>query len=92
VIVSPLVRPLVLAAGLAIAAAGCGSGSDEPSQEEGSTDRAIERLVDYGLTTEQATCVVDELGAPAVTESADVNALVESEPYRDAIDGCVDAG
>jgi hypothetical protein len=80
----------VLALALAIGATGCGSDGGGDTQQQGVKVRAVERLHDYGLTKEQATCVVDELGASTVVEAPDVGALADGKPYQDAVSGCVD--
>lgn len=88
-------RPLAVAATVLVAVlalvglGGCGGSEDDPAIE-GPRAQAIERLVDYGLTDDEATCVADELGAQTVVEAADVNALAEGQAYRDAADRCID--
>lgn len=88
-------RPLAVAAtALAVVLgmvglAGCG-GSDEDPSVAGARAQAVEKLRDYGLTDEQAECLADELGPESVVESTDLNALVDSQEYRDAADACID--
>jgi hypothetical protein len=89
----PRLRPIgavALALALAVAATACGSDGPGDTEQQGARDRAVERLHDYGLTTGQAECVVDELGAPAVVEAPDLNALTDGQDYQDAVSGCVD--
>jgi hypothetical protein len=52
----------------------------------------VERLHDFGLTEEQASCIVDEVGAEAVVEASDLTALTDSQQYRDAAEACLDEG
>src|SRR3954470_9397377 len=66
-----------------------GSGSDDPSTS-GPTKQAAERLRDFGLTADQASCVVDEVGADTVVEATDLNAFADSQQYRDAAEACID--
>jgi hypothetical protein len=88
-------RPLAVAATVIVAAlalvglGGCGGSDDDPATT-GPRTQAVERLRDYGLTEDQATCIADELGAETVVEAADVNALAEGQAYRDAAEGCID--
>jgi hypothetical protein len=86
-------RALLLAAAATVAAVLGGCGDDGRTETDpAATAQATERLVGYGLTDDQAECVVEELGADAVTEAPDLNALVEGQAYRDAVEGCVDDG
>lgn len=84
------------AAALALAAvlsctfvASCSSSGSDP-EDTGPTKQAVEQLRDYGLTAEQASCVVDEVGADTVVEATDLNALADSQQYRDAAKACID--
>ena len=88
---SPRTALLVLAlvASLALAA-GCGGDGDDDPATTGPRAQAVEKLRDYGLTAEQARCVVDEVGADTVVEASDVNALTEGQAYRDAAEECID--
>ncbi|MCB0962365.1 MAG: hypothetical protein KDA98_03550 [Acidimicrobiales bacterium] len=83
------VAATVLLAGGALAA--CSSDGDDVDAD-GARDQAIEQLVDFGLDQDQATCVVDRLGADAVVEAADLTALAESQDYRDAATACTGDG
>jgi hypothetical protein len=91
VIVFQTVRRAVLTGVVLLALTAC-SGDGEPTPPQGSVDRAVERLVDYGLTTDEAACVADALGPATVVEAGDINAFADSEAYRDAVEGCIDAG
>lgn len=89
----PRARLLAAAAAAALVLGGCGDdGGGGDDADPAAATQATERLVGYGLTEEQATCVVDELGAATVTEAPDLNALVEGQAYRDAAEGCVSDG
>jgi hypothetical protein len=68
----------------------CSSGGSNPD-ETGPTNQAVEKLRDFGLTTEQAECVVDEVGAESVVEATDLNAYTDSQQYQDAAEACIDA-
>ena len=70
-------------------ASSCSSGGSDP-EETGPTKQAVEQLRDYGLTAKQAACVVDEIGADTVVEATDLNALADSQQYRDAAKACID--
>lgn len=80
---------LAIAVGLVSGAAACGGSSDDPATT-GPRDQAVEKLRSYGLTADQARCIVDELGADTVVEAADTNALTEGQAYRDAAEECID--
>ena len=67
---------------------GCGGSDDDPAVT-GPRTQAVEKLRDYGLTAKDAACVADELGAETVVEATDLNALAESQEYRDAADACI---
>ena len=67
---------------------GCGASDDDPAVT-GPRAQAVEKLRDYGLTARDAACVADELGAETVVEATDLNALAESQEYRDAADACI---
>lgn len=90
------VRAGLLALATAIAPvlvlAGCGSGSSSDPATAGPAKQAVEKLRDYGLTAEQARCVVQEVGAQTVVEAADLNAFTDSQQYRDAAKVCVTDG
>ena len=80
---------------LAVAAVltGCGGsdGATDPASS-GPRAQAEEKLVAFGLTEDQASCIVEDLGADTVVEATDLNALTDSGPYRDAADTCTDGG
>ena len=80
----------LLAVALVAAGAGCSKDDGSDPESTGPTKQAVERLHDYGLTTEEARCVTDELGAEAVVEATDLTALTDSQQYRDAAKACVD--
>jgi hypothetical protein len=82
----------VAVASLALLVASCSSDGGSDPEQTGPTDQAVERLHDFGLTKEQAGCIVDEIGAEAVVEASDLNALTESQQYRDAAEACLDEG
>jgi hypothetical protein len=83
---------LLAAASAALVLGGCGDDGAADDADPAATAQATERLVGYGLTEDQAACVVDELGAATITEASDLNALVEGEAYRAAADGCIGDG
>lgn len=86
-------RAAALAVAVALATTGCGGdGGSDGADTTGPRTRAVEQLRDLGLTADQADCVVDELGAETVVEATDLNALTESQQYRDAATTCVDDG
>ncbi len=76
---------LVLVVGLG----GCG-GSDNGDDPEstGVRDRAMEQLRAYGLPEDQATCVVDAMGAETVAATRDMEVLAAGQEYRDAVEDC----
>ena len=82
----------VLAATLVIGAASCSSGEGSDPETVGPQQQAVERLRDFGLGKDEATCIVDEVGADAVVEATDLNALTDSQQYRDAAEACIDGG
>ncbi len=79
----------VFAVSLATVAASCTSDSSDP-ESTGPTKQAVERLHEFGLTDQQARCVVDEVGADTVVEATDLNALTDSQQYQDAAEACID--
>lgn len=84
-------RAAALALALGVAATACGSSGSDPATS-GPRAQAVERLQDYGLPKDQATCLVRELGAETVVEVGDLDALVDSQEYRDAARTCIEAG
>ena len=80
---------LLLAASLVTVATACGDEGSDP-ETSGPAKQAVERLHDFGLTTEQARCIVDEVGADSVVEATDLNALTDSQEYQDAAEACID--
>lgn len=68
----------------------CSSEGSDPEQT-GPNKQAVEKLRDFGLTAEQAECVVDEVGAESVVEATDLNAYTDSQQYQDAAKACIDA-
>ncbi len=80
----------LLAASLVLVAASCSDSDGSDPERTGPTKQAVERLHDFGLTNEQARCMVDEIGAESVVEATDLNALTESQQYRDAAETCLD--
>ncbi|MCB1039613.1 MAG: hypothetical protein R2701_07055 [Acidimicrobiales bacterium] len=90
-------RPAAVAATLLVAAlgtlglAGCGDSDGGPAARAERT-QAVERLQDYGLSDDQASCVVDALGAETIVEATDLNAFTEGQDYRDAADRCTADG
>lgn len=81
-------RALLALVAAALVLVGCGGSSDGP-ETRGPRDQAVEQLRSFGLSQDEATCVVDELGPDTVIEAADLNALAESKPYRDAAEACI---
>ena len=90
-------RPLAVAATALVVVlgvlglGGCGGGSDDDPSVTGPKAQAVEELQDYGLTEEQADCIADALGPQSVVEATDLNALVDSQEYRDAADACIES-
>jgi hypothetical protein len=80
----------LLAASLVLVASSCSKSDGSDPERTGPTKQAVERLHDFGLTTEQARCVVDEVGAASVVEATDLNALTGSQEYQDAAKTCLD--
>jgi hypothetical protein len=80
---------MLVAASLITVAASCSASDGSDPESTGPTHQAVERLYDFGLTKEQATCVVDEVGADAVVEAADLNAFADSQQYQDAAKACI---
>jgi hypothetical protein len=80
----------VALATLALLVAGCSSDGGSDPERTGPTDQAVERLHDFGLTKDQAACIVDEVGADAVVEATDLSALTDSQQYQDAAEACLD--
>ena len=68
----------------------CGGASSSDPEVTGPRAQAVEKLRDYGLTRPQAACIAEALGAQTVVEATDLNALVDSQPYRDAAKKCID--
>ncbi len=77
----------------ALVLAGC-SGDDGGGDPEadGPRKQAVERLVDFGLDEEQASCLVDELGAETVVATGELTVLTEGDAYQQAAEACLDAG
>jgi hypothetical protein len=82
---------LVLAIVGAVALAGCGDDGGSDPEVDGARSQATERLVAFGLEEGAATCLVEELGAEAINETGELSVLVDSDAYRDAAEGCLDA-
>jgi len=80
----------LLAVSLVTAAASCAKSDGSDPESTGPVNQAVERLFDFGLTQQQASCVVDEVGADTVVEAADLNAFTESQQYRDAAKACIE--
>lgn len=80
---------LVAVAGACVTGCGGGGGSE---LDQGAVDQAVEQLRDFGLSKDQAACVVDELGPESVIEAGDLIALTESQDYQDAAEACGDGG
>lgn len=76
----------------AVGLAACGSSGSSDPATAGPAKQAVEKLRDYGLTTTQARCVVDRVGAQTVVEASDLNAFTDSQPYRDAAKVCIGDG
>ena len=79
-----------LAALLVTVGAACSKSDGSDPEESGPAKQAVERLHDFGLTTEQARCIVDEVGADSVVEATDLSALTDSQEYQDAAEACID--
>ena len=80
----------MLAASLVTVAASCSESDGSDAESTGPTTQAVERLHDFGLTKDQARCVVDEVGADTVVEATDLTALTDSQQYQDAAEACID--
>ncbi|MCU1371457.1 MAG: hypothetical protein JWO77_2651 [Ilumatobacteraceae bacterium] len=80
----------VLVAFFVLAGTACSTSDGSDPERTGPTKQAVERLHDYGLTNDEASCIVDEIGADSVVEATDLNALTEGDQYRDAADACID--
>ena len=85
----PAVRPLLAAFAFAVLISACSSGGSDPATS-GPRKQATEKLHAFGLTTKQAGCVVDKIGAQTIVEATDVNAFADSQQYRDAANACID--
>lgn len=82
------VAVVLLAASLVTTAAACTKSDGSDPESTGPARQAVERLHDFGLTTDQARCLVDELGPDAVIEATDLNAFTDSQQYQDAAEAC----
>jgi hypothetical protein len=80
----------LLTASLAATAASCSKSDGSDPESTGPTKQAVERLHDFGLSKDQASCIVDEVGADAVVEATDLTALTDSQQYQDAAKACID--
>ena len=80
----------LVAASLVASVGACSKSDGSDPERTGPTAQAVERLRDFGLTKGEAECIVDEVGADSVVEATDLNALTESQPYRDAAKACID--
>ena len=80
----------MLLVSLVTVVASCSKSDGADPEESGPTAQAVERLHEFGLTNDQATCVVEEVGAASVVEAADLNALTDSQQYQDAAETCID--
>ena len=83
-------RATALLVVLGLALAGCGGSSGPDPETTGPAARATKALIGYGLTRDEATCMVDALGADVVNEAADLTALTEGGAYQDAAGRCLD--
>ena len=83
-------RTTALLVVLGLALAGCGGSSGPDPESTGAAARATEALVAYGLTRDEAACMVEALGAAVVHEAADLTALTEGGAYQDAAGRCID--
>lgn len=81
----------MLGVSLVTVIASCSKSDGSDPETSGPVNQAVERLHDFGLTTEEARCVVDEVGAETVVEATDLNAYADSEQYQAAAEGCIDA-
>ena len=84
----PRTTVLLMAILLALGGTGCAK-SDAGSDPAPARRQAVEKLRAYGLTSTQATCVVDRLGSDPVVEANDLDALAEGGPYQAAAKACV---
>jgi hypothetical protein len=79
----------MLVASLVVVGAACSKSDGSDPERTGPTKQAVERLHDYGLTNDEAGCIVDEIGAESVVEATDLNALTEGDQYQDAAKACI---
>ena len=68
----------------------CSKSDGSDPERTGPVAQAVEELRDYGLTADQAECVVGKVGADAVVEATDLTAFTDSQQYRDAAKACID--
>ena len=91
-----MVRPrpitLLVAILLAVGGVACSSGDGTGTVPAAARRQAVEKLRSYGLTKDQADCVVGRLGTDTVVEATDLDALGASEPYQTAARACVRKG
>lgn len=80
----------MLAASVVALGASCSKSDGSDPESTGPAKQAVERLHDFGLTEDQASCLVDELGAESVVEATDLTALTEGEQYQQAAKACLD--
>ena len=80
-------RTALVALAVGVASVACGGDGDDPDTA-GAQDQAVEQLRDFGLTGDQASCIVDRIGPETVNEAADLNALTESQQYQQAAADC----
>ena len=85
----PTVSALLAAFAFAALIGACSSGGSDPATA-GPRKQATEKLHAFGLTSKQASCVVDKIGAQTIVEATDLNAFADSQQYRDAADACID--
>lgn len=80
----------MLAVSLVTVAASCAKSDGSDPESTGPAKQAVERLHDFGLSTTEARCVVDKVGADSVVEATDLNAYTDGQQYQDAAKDCID--
>lgn len=73
---------------VAVATVGCSSSDGDATSDKGKAKQAVEELQGFGLSEDEATCIVDAIGADAIVEAVDLNAFSESQQYQDAAGDC----
>ena len=80
---------LLIVVSLSTVVASCSKSDGSDPEASGATTQAVERLQDFGLAKDEATCIVDEVGAPSVVEATDLIAYTDGQQYQDAAEACI---